>query len=339
MKKLMACMMALAMVCGMLAGCASGKTAAEPAAAPAAEQNTPAEPDKQAQAPETEEEDEEDYTTGDASLDNPRNQDGIGEKELLVVSFGTSFNDNRRMTIGAIENALEQAFPDWSVRRAFTSQIIIDHVARRDGEAIDNVTEALERAVANGVKTLVVQPTHLMDGFEYNDLVAELAQYADAFEQIAVGAPLLTTDDDFDAVAEAVIKATTWVTGLSPAVVLMGHGTEAESNGVYEKMQGVLDAKGWENYYIGTVEAEPSIEDVLAAVQQGAYKRVVLRPLMVVAGDHANNDMAGDDEDSWKSVFEAAGYEVECVLEGLGSLEAIQQLYVAHAQAAVDSLS
>ena len=305
MKKLLICVLTLALLCGALTAC-GGKTAPE-------------------------ETDEEDYTTGDATLDDPRNQDGIGEKELLVVSFGTSFNDNRRETIGAIEGALEEAFPDWSVRRAFTSQIIIDHVKSRDGEVIDNVTEALERAVANGVKELVVQPTHLMDGFEYHDLVDEIAQYSDAFERVAVGAPLLTTDDDFDAVADAIFTATAQYDDGETAICFMGHGTEAASNAVYEKMQGVL---GVGNYYIGTVEAEPTVEDVLAAVRQGSYKRVVLRPLMVVAGDHANNDMAGDDEDSWKSVFEAAGYEVECVLEGLGSLESIQQLYVAHAREA-----
>lgn len=337
MKKLMVCMMALALLGSVLTACGSKNT--PPETPPAMEQNEPAAPAEPAAAPQqTEEEDEEDYTTGDASLDNPRNQDGIGEKELLVVSFGTSFNDSRRLTIGAIENALEQAFPDWSVRRAFTAQIIIDHVARRDGEVIDNVTEALDRAVANGVKTLVVQPTHLMDGYEYHDLYDELVRYFDAFERVAIGPPLLSSDDAFDAVADAIIAATKQYDDGETAICFMGHGTEAESNAVYEKMQGVLDAKGMENYFIGTVEAEPSVEDVLAAVQQGSYKRVVLRPLMVVAGDHANNDMAGDDEDSWKSVFEAAGYEVECVLEGLGSVEAIQQLYVAHAQTAIDSI-
>ena len=338
MKKLMVCMMALALLGALLTACGSQNT--PPETPPAAEQNTPtpsAEPATEPQQAE-EEDDDEDYTTGDASLDAPRNQDGIGEKELLVVSFGTSFNDNRRETIGAIENALAETFPDWSVRRAFTSQIIIDHVARRDGEVIDNVTEALERAVANGVKELVVQPTHLMDGYEYHDLYDELVQYFDAFERVAIGPPLLTSDDAFDAVADAIVTATAQYDDGETAICFMGHGTEAESNGVYEKMQGVLDAKGMENYYIGTVEAEPSVEDVLAAVQQGAYKHVVLRPLMVVAGDHANNDMAGDDEDSWKSIFEAAGYEVECVLEGLGSVEAIQQLYVAHAQTAIDSI-
>ena len=291
-----------------------------------------------AAADDAEEEDEENYETGDASLDDPRNQDGIGEQELLVVSFGTSFNDSRRLTIGAIEGSLAESFPDWSVRRGFTSQIIIDHVLSRDGVAIDNVTEALNRAADNGVKTLVVQPTHLMDGFEYNDLVDELAGFADAFEAIAVGEPLLSSEEDFAAVAEAIAQATAEYDDGETAICFMGHGTEAESNGVYAKMQQVLSEAGYDNYFIGTVEAEPSVEDLLAAVQAGDYKRVVLRPLMIVAGDHANNDMAGDEEDSWKSVFESAGYEVECVLSGLGELEAIRDLFVQHAQAAMDSL-
>ena len=283
-------------------------------------------------------EDDENYETGDATLDNPRNQDEIGEKELLVVSFGTSYNDNRRLTIGAIENALEEAFPDFSVRRAFTSQIIIDHVFQRDGEGIDNVTQALDRAVENGVKTLVVQPTHLMSGYEYNDLADELAEYADAFESIAMGVPLLDTDDDFLTVADALAKATEAYNDGETAICLMGHGTEAESNEVYAKMQTVMDKAGHENIFIGTVESTPSVEDVLAMVQAGNYKKVVLRPMMIVAGDHANNDMAGDEPDSWKSIFEAAGYEVTCVVEGLGSLGEIQSLIVQHAQAAVDSL-
>ena len=284
-------------------------------------------------------EDEENYETGDASLDNPRNEDGIGENELMVISFGTSFNDNRRLTVGAIEAAMETAFPEWSVRRGFTSQIIIDHVKSRDGEVIDNVTEALERAVANGVKTLVVQPTHLMDGFEYNDVVTELASYADAFENIAIGAPLLTSDEDFQIVMQAVVDATAQYDDGETAICFMGHGTEADSNGVYAKMQQCLSDAGYANYFVGTVEAAPTLEDVLAAVQAGSYKKVVLRPLMIVAGDHANNDMAGDEEDSWKSAFEAAGFEVTCEIKGLGELEAIQQLLVAHAQDAIDSLA
>ncbi len=285
------------------------------------------------------EDDEENYNTGDASLDDPRNQDEIGENELLVVSFGTSFNDSRRLTIGAIEDDFETAFPDYSVRRAFTSNIIIDHVNSRDGVLIDDVQTALQRAVDNGVKNLVVQPTHLMNGFEYNDLVDEVAQYADAFEKVTFGEPLLTSDEDFKEVEQAVVDWTSDYDDGETAICFMGHGTEADSNGVYAKMQEMLTADGYSNYFVGTVEAEPSLDDVLSAVQAGDYKRVVLEPLMVVAGDHANNDMAGDEEDSWKTAFESAGYEVECVIRGLGECEDVRNIYVEHAQTAIEKAS
>ena len=309
------------------------------ASSSAASESQPAASTSESASAEPEEEDEENYETGDAALDNPRNQDEIGEKELLVVSFGTSFNDSRRLTIGAIESALEKAFPEYAVRRGFTSQIIIDHVAKRDGEIIDNMQEALDRAVDNGVKTLVVQPTHLMNGLEYEEMSKAIAQYSDAFEQISIGQPLLTSDEDFQAVAKAITEATADYDDGETAIVFMGHGTEAESNGVYAKMQQVLTDGGYAHYYVGTVEATPSLDDVLEAVKQGSYKRVVLRPLMVVAGDHANNDMAGDEDDSWKTTFEKEGYEVVCEVEGLGALETVQQLYVEHAQAAVDALA
>lgn len=322
MKKLLALLLSAALMLTLLAGCGS---------TPAEDENTDPETNQ------TEVEDEPD--TGDASLDNTRNQDEIGETELLVVSFGTSYNDSRRLTIGAIEDAMEKAFPDYSVRRGFTSQIIIDHVKDRDGVTIDNVGEALDRAVANGVKTLVIQPTHLMNGLEYTDLVDEVAQYADAFDQVAIGEPLLTSQEDFQAVMTAITEATKDYDDGKTAICFMGHGTEADSNAVYAQMQALLAESGYANYYVGTVEAEPSLDDVLASVKAGDYEKVVLMPLMIVAGDHANNDMAGDEEGSWKTTFEAEGYEVECLLQGLGQLEAIQQLFVAHAQAAMDSLT
>ena len=330
MKKTIALLLALAMLAALFAGCT---------AKPAVEPDAPETPENDGDAAANEEEEEEeDYTTGDASLDNPRNADGIGEAELLVVSFGTSFNDSRRLTIGGIESALEAAFPDYSLRRGFTSQIIIDHVKKRDGVTIDNVTEALDRAADNGVNTLVVQPTHLMNGFEYTDLVDELEKYADTFENIAIGQPLLTSDEDFKAVAEAIVAATKEYDDGKTAICFMGHGTEADSNAVYAKMQQVLSDMGEKNYFVGTVEAEPSVDDVLKLVQAGDYTRVVLEPLMVVAGDHANNDMAGDDDDSWKSVFEAAGYEVVPLIRGLGELPDIQQRYVLHAREAIEAL-
>ena len=286
-----------------------------------------------------EEEDEENYDTGDATLDLVRNEDGIGENELLVISFGTSFNDSRRLTIGGIEAAIAEALPEFSVRRGFTAQIIIDHVERRDGIHIDNVTEALDRAVANGVKNLVVQPTHLMHGFEYDELVETLGGYADAFEQVVVAEPLLTSEDDFARVGAMMVELTKDYDDGETAIVYMGHGTEHECNKVYAQMQGVLTQMGAENHYIGTVEAEPSLEGVMAAIEGKGYKRVVLRPMMVVAGDHANNDMAGDEDDSWKSILTGKGYEVECILEGLGQKPAIQSLYVDHVKAAVDQLA
>ena len=282
--------------------------------------------------------DDENYNTGDASMDNTRNQDEIGENELLVVSFGTSFNDSRRLTIGAIESTMETAFPDYSVRRGFTSQIIIDHVKKRDKVTIDNVTEALDRAADNGVKNLVIQPTHLMNGLEYADLVNEAAEYSDAFEKVVVGEPLLTSDEDFKAVMEAITEATASYDDGETAICFMGHGTEADSNQVYEKMQKLLTESGHKNYFVGTVEASPSLSDVIAAVQAGSYKRVVLEPLMIVAGDHANNDMAGDEDGSWKTEFEKAGFQVECVLKGLGELEPVQKLFAAHAGAAMEQL-
>lgn len=283
--------------------------------------------------------DEENYDTGDASLDNIRNQDDIGENELLVLSFGTSYNDSRRLTIGAIESDLDEAFPDFSVRRGFTANIIIDHIQKRDGILIDDVEAAMERAVDNGVKNLVVQPTHLMHGLEYDELVETVGGYADAFDKIVFGEPLLSSDDDFARVEKAITEWTAEYDDGQTAICFMGHGTEAESNEVYQKMQNSLTADGYGNYYVGTVEASPSLDDVLAKVQARDYKRVILEPLMVVAGDHANNDMAADEEDSWKTAFEDAGYEVECLLRGLGENETIRQIYVDHAQAAIDSLN
>ncbi len=280
-----------------------------------------------------------DASTGDASKDNPRNQDKIGKNELLVVSFGTSFNDNRVATIGAIEDALDKAMPDYSVRRGFTANIIIEHVNRRDGEVIDDVKEALDRAVDNGVENLLVQPTHLMNGYEYGDLRNLLEKkYADKFETIKIGAPLLTSDEDFAIVAKAMVEATASFDDGKTAICYMGHGTEAASNAIYNKMQKLIQDDGHPNYFIGTVdetETANTLEDVVKAVKDGGYERVVLRPMMIVAGDHANNDMAGDDEDSWKNTFIAKGFDADsviCEVKGLGELKAVQQLLVDHAK-------
>lgn len=295
--------------------------------------------------------------TGDASKDDPLNQDGIGENELLVVSFGTSFNESRVSDIKGIEDALQKANPDWSVRRAFTAQIIINHIQARDGEAIDNMQQALERAVANGVKNLVIQPTHLMHGAEYDELMEAVEAYQDQFESVMVAEPLLgevgsdasVINEDKAAVAEAITAQAVETAGFDSldaakengtAFVFMGHGTSHTAKVSYSQMQTQMNELGYENVFIGTVEGEPeetACEAVLEAVANAGYTKVVLRPLMVVAGDHANNDMAGDDEDSWKSQFIASGKfeSVDTQIAGLGGISAIQDIYIAHTAAAL----
>lgn len=299
--------------------------------------------------------------TGDASKDDPLNQDNIGEKEILVVSFGTSFNDSRAQDIGGVEKAIQAEYPDWSVRRAFTAQIIINHIQARDGEKIDNVDQALTRAVDNGVKTLVIQPTHLMHGAEYDELCETLENYKDKFDQVVVAEPLLgevgsdasVVNADKATVAEAISIEAFKKAGFENltaakedgvAFVFMGHGTSHNAKITYSQMQSQMGDLGYDNVFIGTVEGEPeetSLDNVIAAVKKAGYKKVVLRPLMVVAGDHANNDMAGDDDDSWKTGFVAAFGEdnVSCQIEGLGRITAVQDLYVSHTDAAINSLS
>ena len=296
--------------------------------------------------------------TGDASKDDPRNQDEIGENELLVVSFGTSFNDSRAEDIGGVEKALQAAYPDWSVRRAFTAQIIINHVQARDDEKIDNVDQALERAVSNGVKNLIIQPTHLMHGAEYDELKEAVDGYKDKFESVTIAEPLLgevgsdatVINEDKQAVAEAItaqaVKSANYdsldaAAEDGTAFVFMGHGTSHTAKVTYSQMQTQMDTLGYKNVFIGTVEGEPeetACENVIEAVKAAGYKKVILRPLMVVAGDHANNDMAGEDEDSWKSQFEASGAfdEIDTQIEGLGRIDAVEQLYVQHTKAAMD---
>ena len=299
--------------------------------------------------------------TGDASKDDPRNEDNIGDNELLVVSFGTSFNDSRVKDIKGIEDALQAAYPDWSVRRAFTAQIIINHVQARDGEKIDNMQQAMDRAVANGVKNLVVQPTHLMHGAEYDEMCEAVEQYRDKFDSVAIAEPLLgevgedaaVINADKEAVAAAITAEAVKTAGYDDAAaaaadgtafVFMGHGTSHTAKISYSQMQTAMQTLGYDNVFIGTVEGEPedtACDAVIEKVKEAGYTKVILRPLMVVAGDHANNDMAGSDEDSWLSQFNAAGCfdSVDTQIAGLGEIADVQQLYVDHTKAAINSLN
>lgn len=264
--------------------------------------------------------------------DPQEDMSGAASKVLLVVSFGTSYNDNRELSIGAVEKALEQAYGDeYEIRRAFTSQIIIDKLASRDGIVIDNVTEAMDRLVADGVKEVVVQPTHIMSGYEFDDVVAEVTPYADKFDSLKIGKTLLRTDEDFETVTSVLAEETAQYAADDTAVVFMGHGTEHSANVTYARLQEAFDDGGYDNYFIGTVEAEPTVDDVLELVKEAGVSKVVLLPFMIVAGDHANNDMAGGEEDSWNTIFENEGYEVECVIKGVGQYEGIRNLIVKHA--------
>ena len=311
----------LSAVCALsMAGCGGAQTPA--ATTTAAETTTAATTTQEEKKTETEQ-------TTEKSAEQPED-DAADMPVILTVSFGTSYNDSREVTIGAIEQAIADANPDYEVRRAFTSQIIIDKLKERDGIEIDNVEEAFERLEADGVSELIVQPTHVMSGFEYDDLMEVVKANADKFDSVKVGAPLLTSDEDYDNVVEAITVATEEFDDGETAVVFMGHGTEHEANATYAKLQTKLTEAGKANYCIGTVEAEPSIEDVVEFAKNGGYKRVVLEPLMVVAGDHANNDMAGDEEDSWKTILTNEGFEVVPVLRGLGEIEAIQSIYADH---------
>lgn len=309
--------------------------------------------------------------TGDASKDDPLNGDDIGENELLVVSFGTSFNDSRVADIGGIEKALQEAYPDWSVRRAFTAQIIINHIQARDGEKIDNVQQALDRAVVCGVKNLVVQPTHLMHGAEYDELKGVVDQFADKFESVEIAEPLLgevgadasAINEDKEAAAKALVAEAVSVSDYDTldaakedgtAFVFMGHGTSHEANVTYDQMQTQMNELGYENVFIGTVEGNPpdtALPEVKKAVEEKGFTKIILRPMMVVAGDHANNDMAGDWADALANggEFEVEGADapvdlgegfgadnVSSQIEGLGRIADIQKMYVEHTGAVIN---
>ena len=307
----------------VLSGCGGKKE--EPSAAPETSAETTAETTAETEETTKEEETMADNAKGD-----------VNKKAILVVSFGTSYNETRAKTIDAIEEKIAAAYPDFEVRRAYTSQMIIDKLKSRDGLEIDNVEQALQRLVDEGFGTVVVQPTHVMAGIEFEEMLEQFEPFSDSFVLSITGEPLLTYGEDYDAVVKVLAEETASYNQEGTSIVFMGHGTEHDANAVYTTLEAAFAEEGFDNYFVGTVEAEPTLEDVMKKVEAAGSKRVVLIPLMIVAGDHATNDMAGDEEDSWKTQFKAAGYEVECVLKGLGEYPGIQDLMVVHVQ---DSLS
>ena len=322
-------MLILVLVSLLFGGCAA-PSASAPATA------TPAPTDPPATEASTPEEPADDFEEGTSSADDIV-KTTAAEKVILMVSFGTSFNQSRSLTIGGIEAAVKAAYPDYQVRRAFTSQIIIDKLAQRDGLVVDNIEEAMSRLVLDKVKEVIIQPTHVMSGFEYDDVIEAIMPFAGEFDSFKVGKPLLTSDVDYDTVAEQIVSVTSSYRAEDTAIVFMGHGTEHAASSTYANLQEVLTAKGYTDYIIGTVEHGVEIDEVQALLAEMDVKKVVLRPLMVVAGDHANNDMAGDEEDSWKVILEGDGYEVITVVEGLGQIKGIQDVYIQHIKDAMDS--
>lgn len=344
--KFLSLLIVFTLMFSLISGCSNGKGEETTTSnvveetAKTSEEKAPAKTEEESTPAETEEEDDsaDNYEEGTSDTDKIV-ETTPADKVLLVVSFGTSFNESRKLTIGAIETAMADAYPDYQIRRAFSSQIIIDKLAEREGLRIDNVTQAMDRLVLDGVKEVVVQPTTVMNGYEYDDVIAEVTPYADKFESLKIGKWLLADDEDYDEVAELIVQATEQFRADDTAIVLMGHGTEHESGETYRKLQNVLTEKGYNDYVVGTVEHTIELEEVEQILSEMDVKKVVLRPFMIVAGDHANNDMAGDDEDSWKTILTEDGYEVETVIEGLGQIEGIQDILIEHAKEAMDSPS
>jgi len=275
-------------------------------------------------------------SSSDSSTYNDTKKGDVNKKAVLVVSFGTSYNESREKTIGSVEKKIKEAFPDYEQKRAFTSQTIIDKIAQRDNEKIDNVEEAMKKIIDENYGTLVIQPTHVMNGEEYDEMKSIIAPFEINFVSVKYGKPLLTSSDDYADVIGAIAKDTPQLADKTCAVVFMGHGTEHFANASYSALDYRFKALGYDNAFVGTVEGYPDLDKIKTDLAKFKPKKVVLIPLMIVAGDHANNDMAGDEEDSWKTQLKKEGYEIECVLKGLGEYSGIQDMFVKHCKEAME---
>ena len=254
------------------------------------------------------------------------------KKAILAVSFGTSHEDTRKVTIDAIEDSMRQAFPEYPVYRAWTSKMIIRKLKNRDNIIVPTVKEAMEQMASDGITDVLVQPTHVINGIENDRMKEDALSFRDSFHSISFGDPLLTTEDDSHKVIAAIAREFTHITK-DQALVFMGHGTTHFANSIYAALDYTFKDKGYHNFFLGTVEAYPSMESLKKMVKAYRPKEVVLAPFMIVAGDHAKNDMAGDDPESWYSQFKDEGYEVKTVLKGLGEYEGIRSLFIDHIRA------
>lgn len=257
------------------------------------------------------------------------------KKALLVVSFGTSFIENRKVSIDATDEALHEAFADYDLYTAFTSEIIIDIYKNRDGVHYDTVSEAIERIYKAGYGHVLVVPTLVINGDEYDEMMEALEPFEERIESLVVSKPLLTDITDYERVAKA-LNSELPELDEKTAVVLMGHGTHHHANSAYPALDYTFKHMGNDNVYVGTVEGAPPFDEVAEDLEEGGYEKVFMMPLMIVAGDHAHNDMAGDEEDSWKLMFKAKGYDVDYALKGLGELPAIRDLFIEHAREALE---
>ncbi len=306
MKKILLVVLSVFLVCGLMVGCA---TKAESSA-------------------KTNEEIEKELSSKKVERDP-------NKKAILVVSFGTSYADTRELTIEACQERIAKAYPEYEVRRAFTSQIIIDKLRDRDNIIVDNTTDALLKLRNEGYSEVYIQPLHVINGAEYDEVVAEAEVFEEEFDKIVLGRPLLTSIEDYRKVVEALSEQIP-ERGENEAVVFMGHGTHHDANAAYACLDYVFADEGVNNVFIGTVEGFPELDTVIKKLEESNIEKVTLYPLMLVAGDHAQNDMAGDEEDSWKMLLKGKGYEVETVLRGLGEFSKIQDLYIEHLKTAME---
>lgn len=246
---------------------------------------------------------------------------------ILIVSFGTTHLDTLEKTITAIEQKVRETFPEYAVYRAFTSQMVINKLAKKENLTINNVKAAMERMAEEGIETVVAQPTHVINGIEKEKMMNVLMAYTDRFRRIRVGNPLLSSVDDYKKAIHAVMAEVRLAE--DEALVLMGHGTEHHANSAYPTLEYTFHALGYNQVLVGTVEGFPGLRNVMAKLEIAGVKKVTLMPFMVVAGDHAKNDMAGE-EDSWKSELNDAGYEVRVIVRGLGEMEGIRNIFMEH---------